>query len=96
MKMSSNFERTDALVDDQELWMCVGKREGNVVPANAMKAWELYLHQFFTLTLDGGRWSASRPGRFLPGERAPGTHSLCVRMVVIYLAFQKNNFKWLN
>jgi hypothetical protein len=24
--------------------------------------------------LDGGEWSASRPGRFTPRERAPGTH----------------------
>jgi hypothetical protein len=27
-----------------------------------------------TATLDGGEWSASRPGRFTPRERAPGTH----------------------
>jgi hypothetical protein len=25
-------------------------------------------------TLVGGEWSASRPARFTPGERAPGTH----------------------
>jgi hypothetical protein len=24
----------------------------------------------------GGEWSASRPGRFIPRERAPGTHSI--------------------
>jgi hypothetical protein len=24
------------------------------------------------LTLDGGEWSASRPGRFIPGEEANG------------------------
>jgi hypothetical protein len=24
--------------------------------------------------LDGGEWSASRPGRFTPGLRVPGTH----------------------
>jgi hypothetical protein len=28
----------------------------------------------FNLTLDGGGWSASRPGRFIPRERLPGTH----------------------
>jgi hypothetical protein len=27
-----------------------------------------------TSALDGGEWSASRPGRFTPKERAPGTH----------------------
>jgi hypothetical protein len=26
------------------------------------------------LDIDGGEWSASRPGRFNPRERAPGTH----------------------
>jgi hypothetical protein len=26
------------------------------------------------MALDKGEWSASRPGRFTPGERAPGTH----------------------
>jgi hypothetical protein len=27
-----------------------------------------------TSALDGGEWSASRPGRFTSRERAPGTH----------------------
>jgi hypothetical protein len=27
-----------------------------------------------TSALDGGEWSASRPGRFTPKERAPGIH----------------------
>jgi hypothetical protein len=27
-----------------------------------------------TSALVGGEWSVSRPGRFIPGERAPGTH----------------------
>jgi hypothetical protein len=27
-----------------------------------------------TSALDGGEWSASRPGRFTPRERAPSTH----------------------
>jgi hypothetical protein len=29
---------------------------------------------FMTSALDKGEWSASRPGRFTPGERALGTH----------------------
>jgi hypothetical protein len=29
---------------------------------------------FLTSALDGGEWSASRPGRFNLGERAPGNH----------------------
>jgi hypothetical protein len=32
-------------------------------------------YSFSTSALDGGEWSASRPGRALPpGERTPGTH----------------------
>jgi hypothetical protein len=27
-----------------------------------------------TSALDRGEWSASRPGRFIPRERVPGTH----------------------
>jgi hypothetical protein len=29
---------------------------------------------FLSSTLDRGEWSVSCPGRFPPGERAPGTH----------------------
>jgi hypothetical protein len=29
---------------------------------------------FLTSALDGGKWSPSHPGNFLPGERAPSTH----------------------
>jgi hypothetical protein len=42
-----------------------------------MKAYEgvdVYIHAFLTLALAGGDWPASRPGRFTPRERAPGTH----------------------
>jgi hypothetical protein len=42
-----------------------------------MKAYwgvEVQLQAFFNLALDGGELSASRPGRFTPRERAPGTH----------------------
>jgi hypothetical protein len=34
------------------------------------------LAPFLTSALDGGEWSASRPGRFTPGEKIPGTHSI--------------------
>jgi hypothetical protein len=42
-----------------------------------MKAYwgvEVKLHSFFDLGTRWGEWSASRPGRFTPRERAPGTH----------------------
>jgi len=32
----------------------------------------VYLSTFLIWTLDGGEWSASRPGRFTPRERASG------------------------
>jgi hypothetical protein len=35
---------------------------------------DVYIHVFLTSALVGGEWSASRPGRFTPGERAPGAH----------------------
>jgi hypothetical protein len=42
-----------------------------------MKAYggvDVQIHIFLTSALAGGEWSASRPGRLIPGERAPGTH----------------------
>ncbi|PNF15375.1 hypothetical protein B7P43_G00968 [Cryptotermes secundus] len=42
-----------------------------------MKAYgevDVQIHIFLTSALAGGERSASRPGRFTPGERAPGTH----------------------
>jgi hypothetical protein len=35
---------------------------------------DVYLHSFFDLGIDGGKWSASHPGHFSPRERALGTH----------------------
>jgi hypothetical protein len=35
---------------------------------------DVEIHIFLTSALFGAGWSASRPGRFTPGERAPGTH----------------------
>jgi hypothetical protein len=32
------------------------------------------IHVFLTSALVGGEWSTSRPGRFIPGERAPRTY----------------------
>jgi hypothetical protein len=34
---------------------------------------DVYRHILLTSKLFGGEWSASRPGRSTPGERAPGT-----------------------
>jgi hypothetical protein len=35
---------------------------------------DAWIHVFVTSALVGGEWFASRPGRFTPRERAPGTH----------------------
>jgi hypothetical protein len=37
---------------------------------------EVWIHIFFTSSLAGGEWSVSRPRRFTPGERDPGTHRI--------------------
>jgi hypothetical protein len=36
--------------------------------------WRYSSTHSLTSALDGSEWSASRPGRFTPTERAPGTH----------------------
>jgi hypothetical protein len=41
-----------------------------------MKAYgevDVQIHIFLAWALAGGEWSASRPGRFTPGEQALGT-----------------------
>jgi hypothetical protein len=35
---------------------------------------DVYIHIFLTSALVGSEWSASRPYRFIPGERTHGTH----------------------
>jgi len=50
-----------------------------VVPMHAWNAYrevEVYLHLFLTLTLDESEWSASLPGRDIPGEAALGTYCI--------------------
>lgn len=47
------------------------------IKEDAMKTYvgeEVELRAFITSTLDGYEWSARRPNRFPPGERAPGIH----------------------
>jgi hypothetical protein len=34
---------------------------------------DIQIHIFLTLAKVGGEWSVSRPGRFIPRERAPRT-----------------------
>jgi hypothetical protein len=37
---------------------------------------DVWTHVFLNSALVGGGWSTSRPGRFTPEERAPGTHCI--------------------
>jgi hypothetical protein len=44
---------------------------------HAMKTYggvEVLLYAFLNSALGAGEWSASRPGRFTPGEKASGIH----------------------
>jgi hypothetical protein len=50
-------------------------KKGKVVPW-CMREWMHRSTFFLTSALVGGEWSASRPGRFTPWERAPGTHRI--------------------
>jgi hypothetical protein len=60
----------DAVKVKVKLSLCLNKH-------HAMKAYwgvEVERHAFLTSALEGGERSASRPGRFIRRERAPGTH----------------------
>jgi hypothetical protein len=35
---------------------------------------DVYIHVFLISARVGGAWLARRPGRFIPGERAPNAH----------------------
>jgi hypothetical protein len=52
----------------------LGKGKVKFSPRKRIEGVEAKLHAFLTSALDGGEWSASRPGRFIPRGRAPGTH----------------------
>jgi hypothetical protein len=43
------------------------------MPLRRIGEWSYSSTHSLTSALDGGEWSASRPGRFTPWERAPGT-----------------------
>jgi len=52
------------------LYLCLTKH-------HTMKAYWGWMYRSthsFTSALDGDEWSATRPGRFTPRKRAPGTH----------------------
>jgi hypothetical protein len=46
----------------------------STAPWRRVGEWMYRSQIFLTSALAGGEWLASRPGRFTPGERAPGTH----------------------
>jgi hypothetical protein len=59
--------------DDDESCSCAFLAEHHAIKAYRGEWWCSSTHSL-TSALDGGEWSASRPGRFTPRERASGTH----------------------
>jgi hypothetical protein len=50
-------------------------KQSRYTPWRRLGGEEYSSYSFSTSALDGGEWSASRPGRsFTPGERSPGIH----------------------
>jgi hypothetical protein len=60
-----------------------------------MREWRCRSTHSLTSALDRSEWSASRPGRFTAGERAPGTHWIggwvCPRAVLDAVVKRKNS-----
>jgi hypothetical protein len=62
--------------------LCKGKGKVKVVPVfneaplheEGLREWRYSSTHSLTSALDGGEWSASRPGRSIPRERASSTH----------------------
>jgi hypothetical protein len=52
------------------LWFNWERHEG------ILGEWRYSSNHSLTSALDGGEWSASRPGRFIPKERVPGIHRI--------------------
>jgi hypothetical protein len=48
----------------------------STMPWRRIGEWRYSSIHSLTSALDGGEWSASRPGLFTPRERAPGTHRI--------------------
>jgi hypothetical protein len=66
-----------------KLFLCLTKyytiKKQFLIKRHAMKTygeWRYSSTHFLTSALDGGEWSASRPGRFTPKEKAAGTHRI--------------------
>jgi hypothetical protein len=48
--------------------MCKNVKQSRYRPEQAQRVKEVLLYPFVTSALEGGLWSASRPGRFTPGK----------------------------
>jgi hypothetical protein len=51
-----------------------GMMDSHTSDGGVLGEWRYSSMHSLTSALDGGEWSPSRPGRFTPRERAPGTH----------------------
>jgi hypothetical protein len=54
--------------------MCARALTEHHAMKGVLEEWRYSSTDSLTSTLDGGEWSASRPERFTPRERTPGTH----------------------
>jgi hypothetical protein len=52
----------------------INKNSKATTPRRHILGVEIQLHTYLNLAVDGDEWSASRPDRFTPKERAPGIH----------------------
>jgi hypothetical protein len=79
---TSEIRRTQT-VHNNTYKFCMKRKKGKFVPLlivtwaprheGVLGEWRHSFTHPFTSTLDGGEWSASRPGHFTDRERAPGT-----------------------
>jgi hypothetical protein len=69
------------LAQDREQWWALQNTVTNFQVYNTLRYEDIWgsggiAPTFLTSTLDGGELSASHPGRFIPGEIAPGTNRI--------------------
>jgi hypothetical protein len=83
LKIFGNFQKFEGLQNLQFYdfsKQIIGKKVVSLylIEHYAMKTWGSggIAPTFLTLALEGGEWSASRPGRFTPGEIATGAYWL--------------------
>jgi hypothetical protein len=73
-EVKNAWSYTSTLPYDFRAWCLVKHRD--TFTFKGIREWKYSSTHSLTSALDGGEWSVSRPGRFTPTERAPGTHRI--------------------